>query len=313
MSTLRLAMEEYLQVRRALGYKLREAGAELPRFVSFMEERRAEHITARLALEWAQQPTTVQPAEWARRLGFVRCFARYRSAFDSCTEVPAAGLLPHRSQRARPHVYTEQEIDRLLSAALELPTGFPSTHLRPRIFHCLIGLLSVTGLRISEALGLQVGDVDLGNAVLTIRGAKLGRERVVPIHATTCAVLSAYLQQRERFPDMRDSAYLFASRRGKRLDIGHVHRTFYTLSRQVGLRGPRDSHGPRLHDLRHRFAVMTLLHWYASGDDPARRLSVLSTYLGHVHVADTYWYLSAWPELMAQAMARLERRWGESS
>ncbi|WP_447732343.1 tyrosine-type recombinase/integrase [Rhodanobacter soli] len=313
MSTLQLAMEEYLQVRRALGYKLREAGAELPRFVNFMEERRAKHITARLALEWAQQSTTVQPAEWARRLGFVRGFARYLSAFDSATEVPAAGLLPYRRQRARPHVYTEQEIDGLLSAALELPTAFPSTRLRPHIFHCLIGLLSVTGLRISEALGLQVGDVDLGNAVLTIRGAKLGRDRLLPVHATTCAALSEYLQQRERFPDMRDSPYLFASRRGKRLDIGLVHRTFYTLSRQIGLRGPLDSHGPRLHDLRHRFAVMTLLHWYASGDDPTRQLSVLSTYLGHVHVADTYWYLSAWPELMAQAMARLERRWGEPS
>ena len=313
MSTLRQALDEYLQVRRALGYKLREAGAELPRFVSFMEARRAEHITARLALEWAQQPTTVQPAEWARRLGYVRGFARYRSATDSATEVPAAGLLPHRRRRARPYLYTEQEIDGLLSAALELPTAFPSTRLRPHIFHCLIGLLSVTGLRISEALGLQVGDVDLGNAVLTIRGAKLGRDRLVPLHATTCAVLVAYLQQRERLPDMHNSLYLFASRRGKRLDIGHVHRTFYTLSRQIGLRGPDDSHGPRMHDLRHRFAVMTLLHWYASGDDPARRLPVLSTFLGHVHVEDTYWYLSAWPELMAQAMARLERRWGESS
>lgn len=313
MNTLRLALEEYLRVRRALGYKLREAGAELLRFVSFMEERRAEHITARLALEWAQQSTTVQPAEWARRLGFVRGFARYRSAFDSATEVPAAGLLPHRRGRARPYIYTEQDIGRLLSAALELPTAFPSTRLRPRIFHCLIGLLCVTGLRISEALDLQVGDVDLDNEVLTIRGAKLGGDRLVPIHASTCAVMGAYLRQRQRFLDVRDSPYLFASRRGKRLDIGVVHRTFYTLSRQIGLRGPDDSRGPRLHDLRHRFAVTTLFHWYASGDDPARRLPVLSTYIGHVHVADTYWYLSAWPELMAQAMERLERRWGESS
>jgi integrase/recombinase XerD len=313
MSTLRQAVDEYLQVRRALGYKLREAGAELPRFVNFMEERRAEHITARLALEWAQQPTTVQPAEWARRLGFVRGFARYRSASDSATEVPAAGLLPHRRRRARPYMYTEHEIDGLLSAALKLPTGFPSTGLRPHIFHCLIGLLSVTGMRISEALDLQVADVDLGDAVLTIRGAKLGRDRLAPIHTSTCKVLGAYLQQRERFIDMHKSPFLFASRRGKRLDIAHVHRTFYALSRQIGLRGPDDSHGPRLHDLRHRFAVMTLLHWYAAGDDPACRLPVLSTFLGHVHIDDTYWYLSAWPELMAQAMARLERRWGESS
>lgn len=313
MSTLRQALEEYLQVRRALGYKLREAGAELPRFLNFMDERRAEHITARLALEWAHQPSGVRPAEWSRRLGYVRCFARYRSATDPETEVPAAGLLPHRARRARPYLYAEQEINRLMSAALELPTAFPSWHLRPRIFHCLIGLLSVTGLRISEALGLRIDDVDLGNAVITIRGTKLGRDRLVPIHATTRAVLGAYLRQRERILGPHDSPYVFPSRRGKRLDIGVVHRTFYTLSRQTGLRGRRDNHGPRLHDMRHRFAVMTLLNWYASGDEPARRLPVLSTFLGHVHVADTYWYLSAWPELMAQAMARLERRWGESS
>lgn len=313
MSALRQALAEYLEVRRALGFKLHEAGAELPRFVSFMEQRRAEHITARLALEWSQQSATVQPAEWARRLGYVRGFARYRSASDGATEVPAVGLLPHRPRRARPYLYTEQEIERLLSAALELSTEWPSTNLRPRMFHCLLGLLSVTGLRISEALQLQVGDVDLTNAVLTIRGAKLGRERLVPIHPSTCAVLGEYLRQRELMFATHDPSHVFVSHRGKRLHGSHVRRTFYELSRRTGLRGLCASHGPRLHDLRHRFAVMTLLHWYASGEDAARRLPVLSTYLGHVHVADTYWYLSAWPELMAQAMTRLELRWGEPS
>lgn len=313
MNTLREALHDYLELRRGLGFKLHDAGLQLPRFVSFMEQRQAEHITARLALEWAQQSATVLPSEWARRLSFVRGFARYRSATDPATEIAPAGLLPHRARRARPYLYTEQEITRLLSAALELPAAKPSTSLRPRMYHCLFGLLSVTGLRISEALHLHVGDVDLAEAVLTIRGAKLGKDRLVPIHATTCAVLADYLRQREHRFGTRDSSYVFVSNRGNRLDGGDVHRTFYVLSRQTGLRGLHDSHGPRLHDLRHRFAVQTLLHWYASGEDAARRLPVLSTYLGHVHIADTYWYLSAWPELMAQAMTRLERRWGGAS
>jgi integrase/recombinase XerD len=198
-----------------------------------------------------------------------------------------------------------------MSAALELSTDWPSTPLRPRLYQCLIGLLSVTGLRISEALHLQIGDVDLGEAVLTIRGAKLGKSRLVPIHPSTCAVLADYLRHREQFFDKPISTYVFVSNRGNRLDGGDVHRTFYALSRQTGLRAPNASHGPRLHDFRHRMAVQVLTHWYESGQDATRHLPVLSTYLGHVHVAGTYWYLSAWPELMAQAMARLERRWGE--
>lgn len=309
MNTLRQALHDYLQLRRSLGYKLHDAGLQLPRFVHFMEQRQAGYITARLALEWAQQSATVQPAERARRLGLVRAFARYRSATDPATEIPAAGLLPHRTTRARPYLYSEREIDQLLDAALRLPTSWPRTPLRPHLYHCLFGLLSVTALRIGEALHLRVSDVDLDQALLTIRGAKLGRERLVPLHASTCTVLAEYLDQRKRVFGERASPYLFVSNRGNRIDGGDVHRTFYALSRQVGLRGPDDSSGPRLHDLRHRFAVNTLLRWYASGEDAARRLPVLSTFLGHVHVADTYWYLSAWPELMSQAMARLERRW----
>jgi integrase len=313
MSTLRQALQEYLQLRRSLGFKLRDAGLQLPRFVAFMEQRHCEHITARLALEWAQQSAAVQPAEWARRLGFVRGFARHRSATDATTEIPAAGLLPHRSTRARPYLYSEREIEQLLEAALRLPTAWPRTPLRPHLYHCLFGLLSVTGLRIAEALSLRLQDVDLARQLLTIHGAKLGRERLVPLHASTRDVLAGYLEQRERVLGDRASMYLFVSNRGNRLDGGDVHRTFYALSRQIGLRGPNDRFGPRLHDLRHRFAVNALLRWYASGEDAARRLPVLSTYLGHVHVADTYWYLSAWPELMSQAMTRLEQRWEQAS
>lgn len=313
MNTLRDALHHYLQLRRGLGFKLHDAGLQLPRFVDFLDGRHSDHITASLALEWAQQPTTVLPSEWARRLGFVRGFARYRSATDVRTEIPPKGLLPHRSKRARPYLYTPQEVQRLLTASLDLPTAWPSTPLRPWVYHCLFGLLSVTGLRISEALNLQLGDVDLGEGVLTIRSTKLGRWRLVPIHPSTCAVLAGYLLRREQLFARPVSPYVFVSNRGHRLDGSAVHQTFYALSRQTGVRAPNASHGPRLHDFRHRYALQVLMHWYESGQDASRRLPVLSTYLGHVRVADTYWYLSAWPELMAQAMVRLEHRWGEQS
>jgi integrase/recombinase XerD len=313
MKTLHEALQDYLALRRGLGFKMRDAGKVLPRFVTFMEEREALHITTRLALEWVQQAKTVQPAERARRLCFIRGFARYRGATDPLTEVPSPELMPYRSTRARPYLYTEQEVQGLLDAALQLPTAWPSTPLRPWVFHCLLGLLSVSGLRISEALDLKVDDVDLDQGVLTIRAAKFGRSRLVPLHPSTRTVLVDYLQRRKQFVEQRRSDYVFVSNRGTRLDVARVHRAFYSLSRQTGLRAPGARNGPRLHDFRHRFAVQVLTRWYESGEDPVRRLPVLSTYLGHVYVAGTYWYLSNWPELMAQAMARLERRWGEPS
>ena len=278
MNTLREALQEYLALRRGLGFKMHDAGLVLPRFVAFMEEHQALHITTRLALEWVQQAKTA-----------------------------------YRSTRSRPYLYTEQEVLGLLEAALQLPTAWPSTPLRPWVFHCLLGLLSVTGLRISEALDLKLDDVDLEQGVLTIRAAKFGRSRLVPLHPSTRTVLVHYLQRRKQFLGARRSDYVFVSNRGTRLDIGRVHRAFYALSRQTGLRAPGARNGPRLHDFRHRFAVQVLTGWYELGDDPARRLPALSTYLGHVYVAGTYWYLSNSPELMAQAMARQERRWGGSS
>jgi integrase/recombinase XerD len=310
MNTLREALPEYLQLRRHLGFKLEDAGLLLPRFVAFLEQRGATHITTALALAWAQQSATVQPPEWARRLSCVRGFARYRSASDARTEIPPPGLLPHRSTRARPYLYSDEEVQRLLDAALALPTNWHSTPLRPWVFHCLFGLFATTGLRLSEALNLQVGDVNLDEALLTIRGAKLGKSRLVPLHDSSTRVMADYLHRRQAFFSRPISPYVFVSRTGNRLDPAHVHRTFYALSRQIGLRGAQASHGPRLHDFRHRFAVRVLTQWYQAGEDAARRLPVLSAYLGHVRVQDTYWYLSAWPELMTQAMSRLERRWG---
>jgi integrase/recombinase XerD len=308
MNTLREAVQEYLTMRRALGFKLCETGKRLLDFVTFMEQQRAPYITQQLALRWAQQPSTVQPSQWAQRLSCVRGFARHRSATDPRTQIPPEGLLPFRPKRARPYLYTDDEIRRLLGAALKLPCS--AGKLRPWTYHCLFGLLSVSGLRLGEARNLELQDVDLKAALLTVRGAKFGKSRLVPVHASTRDVLADYIARRERLWESRPvSSYLFVTNRGNRLDAGEIRRTFYTLSRQIGLRGPSDSRGPRLHDMRHRFAVMTLLHWYRTGEDAERRLPILSAYLGHVHVSDTFWYLSAWPELMHEAMSRLERRW----
>jgi integrase/recombinase XerD len=312
MNTLRQAVKEYLRMRRALGFKLHEAGKGLLDFVAFMEQHRAPYITQELALAWAQRPANVQPAHWAQRLSFVRQFAKYRCAFDPRTQVPVQGLLPFQPKRARPYLYSDAEIRDLLRAALDMPCRYERGALRPWVFHGLFGLLSVSGVRLGEARNLEVKDVDLNAAVLTIRGAKFGKTRLVPLHASTCAVLADYIRRRARHWAHRPvSCYLFVSSRGQRLDGGEIHRTFYALSRQIGLRGPSDSHGPRLHDMRHRFATQTLVHWYRSDQDPERKLPLLSAYLGHVHVADTQWYLSGSPELMREAMRRLEHRWEE--
>jgi integrase/recombinase XerD len=310
MNTLRKAVRDYLDMRRSLGFKLREAGKELIDFVKFLEQRKASYITQASALAWAQQPSNVQPAYWAHRLSSVRGFARYRSASDPRTQIPPPGLLPFQPRRARPYLYSEEEIRGLLRAALRMPHRYQRGKLRPWTFYCLFGLLSVSGLRLGEARNLELQDVDLKAGVLTIRGAKFGKTRLIPLHASTCAVLADYLARRQRHWAGRTvSSYLFISSWGNRLDGGEIHRTFYALSRQVGLRGPSDSHGPRLHDMRHRFATNTLVQWYRSGQDPERRLPLLSAYLGHVHVADTQWYLEGSPELMREAMQRLQRHW----
>jgi integrase/recombinase XerD len=282
MTTLQAALQEYLTMRRGLGYALRDAGRLLPTFVAFMAQRRASTITTRLALTWAQQPATGQPAEWARRLSFVRIFARYRHATDPRTEIPPDGLLPYRPQRARPYLYSDAEIQALLHAARHMPCRYQRGQLRPWVYYGLFGLLSVSGLRLGEARNLELRDVDLQAAVLTIRGAKFGKTRLVPLHASACTVLAEYLRRRQRHWKQRPvSSYVFVSSWGHRLDGADIHGTFYALSRQIGLRGRTDRHGPRIHDLRHRFAGKTLLRWYRTGEDPERRLPILSAYLGH--------------------------------
>ncbi len=314
MNSLRRAARGYLAMRRALGFKLHDSGKLLLRFVAFMEQQQAYHITTSLALTWAIQHPHAHSRAWAaQRLSAVRGFARHRSASDPRTQIPPAGLLPFRPQRARPYLYSEQEIKQLLHAALDLPLSVRHRRrcaLLPRVYYCLFGLLAVTGLRLGEARNLELRDVDLDAGVLTVRGAKFGKDRLVPLHPSTCRVLADYLVRRERHWAGRTvSAYLFVSSWGNRLDNAPIHRAFYAVSRRIGLRRAEDHHGPRLHDLRHRFATTTLVNWYRSDQDPERRLPLLSAFLGHVHIADTQWYLSDSPELMHEAMARLERYW----
>jgi integrase/recombinase XerD len=228
------------------------AGRVLPDFVAFMERHRASYVTQALALDWALQPSNVQPAYWAQRLSFVRSFARYCSAIDRRTEIPAQGLLPFQPKRARPYLYSTSEIRALLRAALEMPYRKEREALLPSTYHCLFGLLSVSGMRLGEARNLELQDVDLTAGILTIRGAKLGKTRLVPLHASTCKVLADYIERREHHWVGRPvSSYLFVSSWGNRLDNSRIYRAFNALSRQIGLRGTSDSHGPRLHDMRH--------------------------------------------------------------
>lgn len=303
MSATRKAIDEYLAMRRGLGFKLYQEGLWLEQFASFLERRRSPRVTTALALAWATQPTHAQPAYLAHRLSVVRGFAQYHAARDARIEVPPLALLPHRYHRKPPYIYTDDEIGRLLEAAKRLPS---TTGLRPRTYATLLGLLVVTGMRISEAVGLDRDDVDFTDGVLTVRRTKFGKSRLVPMHPSTQRALVRHTKWRDRIQSRPKTMSFFVGEHGGRLTVNIVERTFVTLSRQVGLRAESDRRGPRLHDLRHRFAVRVLLGWYRAGVDVERHLPQLSTYLGHVHVTDTYWYLSAAPELMRAVAARLE-------
>lgn len=306
MNAVKKGVRDYLRMRQALGYKLEQHQRLLPDFASFLQKRGVQHVTVARALEWAQSPSNVQRGAWAQRLSCVRGFASFWIATDPKTEIPARGLLPYRYGRARPYLYTEDEIRALLRAARKME-GFSGL-----MFFCFFGLLAVTGLRVSEARNLRPCDVDLDQGVLLIAHTKFGKSRLVPIHASTKQQLSIYARECDRIFG-RKLPFFFVTLRGTRLVGSKIRRTFYRLSRQIGLRGPKASHGPRIHDLRHRFAVAILINWYRSKLDIEPRLPVLSTYLGHVRVADTYWYLTTCPELMGLAVQRLEKRWEEET
>lgn len=318
MNALGKSVADYLELRRGLGFKLRDYEARLGRFVSFIEERGAKKITTQLAIQFATHDSGLKPRTMAGRLSEVRSFARYQLAHDPATEVPPRHLLANGGRPAKAYIYSEAEVVRLLRAARNQPQSdwFPGP-LWPRwrgsLWYCYFGLLAMTGMRLSEVRHLRDEDIDWKEGVLTIRQAKFGKSRLVPLHATMLRALRAHIEHRDRFfarvlPHTIPQRLLVTSR-GTTLGVSAVNRQFRRISHQIGLRGPNDRRGPRLHDLRHRFAVETLLRCYRNGEEPERLLPVLSTYLGHTRVSCTYWYLHCTPELMAAASHRLERRW----
>lgn len=302
-SSLSYAVKDYLSLRRGLGFKLRDEERLLGDFVRFLQRQGSDHITTKLAVEWATQPRGTLPSHWTRRLTMVRQFATHRSAADPRTQVPPVGTLPFRYRRKRPYIYTEEEIVRLIRAAGRLDSV---RGMRPETYATLFGLLAVTGLRVSEIVALDREAVDLRGGILTIRKSKFGKSRLVPLHPSTLRALRSYARLRDRIYPKPSTPSFFLDEYGNRPSIWSVRWTFVKLSRHVGLRGLTDSHGPRLHDLRHSFAVRTLVAWYREGADVGARMPQLSTYLGHGHVTDTYWYVSGTPELMQLAAARLE-------
>jgi len=310
MSTLLLrgALKDYLDMRHALGFKLRAPAAHLNKFVAFLEREDAPYITTALALRWATQPRDVEPTVHACRLADVRRFAAWRKATDPRTEVPPAGLLPYRCRRKLPFIYSERQVFDLIAAARGLPSQMG---LRGHTYATIFGLIAVTGMRISEAVDLNRGDVDLEEGIVTIRRTKFGKTRMVPLHPSTGAALRRYQGARDSLSRAATTPAFFVSECGTRITTCTARYNFACASRHIGLRGPvednRHGRGPRIHDLRHRFAVRTLIAWYRSGLDAEREMPKLSAYLGHVHVADTYWYIEAVPELLRLATERLER------
>jgi len=314
VNALRKSLRQYVALRRALGTKLQEPAATLERFVDFLQREKAKFITSELALRWAMQPQGVQRATWARRLGMVRGFAMWLSMIDSRTQVPPHRLLPSRRRRNKPHIFSPPEIGRLMKEAGRLgsPTG-----LRALTYTTLIGLLTATGLRPGEALALDKSDVDLDNGILSIRQSKFGKSRFVPLAESTRAALVKYAKQRDTLCLRSRTGAFLVSERGQRLDGCTARRTFAKISCAAGVRPEtgtrRVGRGPRLQDFRHCFATRKLIEWYRAGVDVGRELPKLATYLGHVDVAHTCWYLEAVPELLQLATDRLRvhRRGGE--
>jgi integrase len=305
MNDLRAASQKYLELRRNLGFQLRGPKSALRSFVAFAEREGASSITTDLALRWAKEPADAQPATWALRLQMIRRFAIWLSATDQRTEVPPVDLLPHRYRRQRPYIYSDGEIHELIQTASQLPSP---RGLKGCTYSTIFGLLSVTGMRVNEALTLDRKDVDLAEGILKIRRTKFGKSRLIPVHESTRQALMDYARKRDQTVRGPAHAAFFLSERGTRVTEWAARYNFAKVSREVGLRPPGRSHGhgPRLHDMRHRFAACILLSWYRRGIDVERELPRLATYLGHVHVNDTYWYIEAIPELLDLATRRLE-------
>jgi integrase len=310
MIDYRTAVADYVTTRRAMGYKFGYPGQMLEQFAAYLNAAGAEHLTIDHALSWATQPRGTRHSWWAIRLTMVRGFARYLRALDPATEIPPAGLIRAQKPRAVPYIYTEDDIAALLSAADRLPTAH-----RADTFHTLIGLVAVTGMRGGEAVRLDRDDVDLDEGLLTIRDSKFGKSRQIPTHPSTVEALAGYAQRRDARrprPDGRrnrhapSSTSFFTSTTGTRLLRDNVSATFPRLVYEAGLDWSGHPRRPRLQDLRHCFAVNTVIGWYRAGLDVEQRLPLLSTYLGHLTPKSTYWYLSAVPELLELVTDRLD-------
>jgi site-specific recombinase XerD len=308
MTVLRDALTQYVALRRALGAKFHEPARTLEHFLDFLEREGAEFITTELALRWAIQPQGVQRATWARRLGMVRRLAAWWHTSDARTEVPPRRLLAIHRRRPKPHIYTEEEINQLLAEAARLPSP---QGLKAITYVTLIGLLTATGMRPGEALALEQSDVNLESGVLMIRESKFGKSRFVPLHESVRLALIQYAQQRNALCSQPRSQAFLLSERGRRLQGCTARRIFAQISCTAGLRATTENRrcgrAPRLQDFRHYFATRRLIEWYRTGLDVGRELPKLATYLGHVNIGATYWYLDAVPELLQLATERLGR------
>jgi integrase/recombinase XerD len=310
VSALREAAHEYLAIRRALGYKLKQQGHMLLQFVDYLEERGATVITTELALEWARQPSSASQRWWHQRLAVVRGFARHLAGLDPRTEVPAGDLLPARIHRAVPYLYSDAEIARLIEAAQAM-----ASPLTAATYATLIGLLFVTGMRVGEAIGLDREDVDLQSGWLLIRHAKNDHSREVPLHQSAVQALEAYADLRDELCPLALTESFLVTITGRRLQPGTVWHGFDDLRRATGLSERRSPSGrlPRLHDVRHTFVLRTLLNWYRAGSDVEAELPLLSTFVGHVDPSSSYWYFEGAPELLSLAAERFEQAWEELS
>lgn len=291
----------YLQIRRALGYQLVDHERLLIDFAARLEAAGQDRITVDAALAWATGPRPGSRRQAARRLSVVRRFAGYVAVFDPATEVPPTSLLPDDTTRTPPYIYTPGQVTALMAAAARL-----SPPLHAASYATLIGLMAATGLRTGEARRLDRDDVDLRTATLLVRDSKFGKTRQVPVEATTVAALTRYARRRDRLCTRPADAAFLLSAAGGRLDRRAVGVTFHGLLCDVGITAAAGQRAPRLYDLRHTFAVSTLTSWHAAGVDVDRRLPALSTYLGHLNPANTYWYLEAVPQLMTVVADRLQ-------
>ncbi|MGH2843081.1 MAG: tyrosine-type recombinase/integrase [Solirubrobacteraceae bacterium] len=301
MSVLRDRAEDYLRMRRALGYKLEVQGWLLGEFITYLEQADAATPTTEHALAWATLPASADRVYWAQRLSVVREFARHLKTIDPACEIPPAGLLPFRPRRRIPHLYQPHEITALMTAAGVLPLA-----LQRVTYRTLVGLLAVTGLRLGEAIRLDRHDVDLDARLLRILHSKFGKSREVALHDSTIRALAAYAAERDRLCTTPRCEAFLISTRGTRLLASSIHETFNRLVTIAGISPRPGGRNPRPHDLRHAYAVATLLDWYRDGLDVQARLPLLSTHLGHVDPASTFWYLTAAPELLSLAADRLE-------